>query len=116
MISAMDFTRLKPIFCGLELSEIQYFLDSSYRHTTIDEWNNDQGLFDEAIVELTAHKLRIERDDHFQQEAILKSITENEEIKIPYLDRTRSYLDQTTYGQQYKLLKQNVNGGSSIIS
>ena len=114
-ISPMDFIRIKEVFKGLSIEDIQYFLDASYRHTTIDEWDNDQELFNQAIIEYTAHSLRIERDDHFRQSASVKTLTENEEIKIPFLDLKRPYLDQTIYGQRYKMLRQNLNGGSSSI-
>lgn len=114
MISSMDFISTLPIFKGISLDTIQKYIDESYIDNPLTQWNDNEVLQDRAVRALTAHRLRIERADVFEQGAILKSINENEEIKIPRLDLSKPYLDQTIYGQEYKRLKKNLNGGSAI--
>lgn len=111
MFTAVDFIKNFDIFKGLPQSDIQKRIDESYADNPLKLWETED-LRDRAVEQLVAHRLRIERADYFAQGAIMKSIKENEEIKIPLLDLSESYYKQTIYGMKYLVLKKNKNGGS----
>ena len=111
MFTAVDFVRDFDTFKGLPQEDIQKRIDDSYVDNPLKLWGTEE-LRDRAVKQLVAHRLRIERADHFAQGATLKSIKENEEIKIPLLDLSKPYHKQTIYGLEYLRLKKNKNGGS----
>ena len=115
-LTALELTENHIVFEGLSLDNIQRIIDNNYIDNPLTLWNNDEGLRDRAVELLTLHILRIERADHFEQSATLKSIKENEEIKIPRLDLNAPYYKQTIYGQEFYRLKRSLDGGTSRLN
>ena len=103
-----------PVLEGADEEAIDLAIAESTLECPADIWT-DESYRDVAITYLTAHKLRLERRDSFQQAAALKALKVDKDYEIDQSHYSLDYYKQTIYGQYFLTIRKRVLGSRMFV-